>query len=175
MGRKINGNLASGTTGQMCFENFELLSRLRLQVSVGDLTLVHPNNQFLSFASKRLDKDENYIFDVVGHGAATYMELFIDGRVKKIDHRFLARMLKHNSDFKKYKGVRLLSCNTGSSPDGFAQHLANKLGVPVYAPDTYYFANEKGVHFAAPMKSDNTPDYSRKRQLQKFVPGGKRK
>ena len=37
------------------------------------------------------------------------------------------------------------------------------------------FADEKGVHFAAPMKSDNTPDYSRKRQLQKFVPGGIRK
>ena len=47
--------------------------------------------------------------------------------------RVIARVIQHNA---KYTGekVRLLSCNTGSSENGFAQQLANALGVEVEAP-----------------------------------------
>jgi hypothetical protein len=40
--------------------------------------------------------------------------------------------------------VRLLSCNTGSVPDGFAQDLANHLGVKVEALSDYLWVYPNG-------------------------------
>lgn len=43
-------------------------------------------------------------------------------------------MIKQNPQYKKGQTIRLLSCSTGSISNGFAQRLANKLGVKVEAP-----------------------------------------
>ena len=46
----------------------------------------------------------------------------------------LARLIERNPKFDG-QSIRLISCNTGALPNGAAQHLANKLGVPVLAPN----------------------------------------
>jgi len=58
--------------------------------------------------------------------------------------------------------------------NGFAQHLANALGKPVYAPNNYIWATPNGDHFIAGRTSKGKPDYSTKGDFIKFVPGGKK-
>lgn len=172
MGRKINSGLTSGIKGQTTIENYELINKLNEQIQVGDLIFNHNDTKFLNFINNRNDKDVNGYFDVIGHGSSTNMEVLFNGKILKIDHRLLSKILKHNAKFRKFKGVRLLSCNTGKEKNGIAQKLANKLGVPVYAPNTYYFSYYNGKHFAADMKNDGKPDYTKLGKMIKFVPGG---
>ncbi len=68
--------------------------------------------------------------------------------------------------------IRLLSCNTGKDPYGFAQNLANKLNVKVIAPNTYYWAYPNGKHLAAEMKKNGQIDLSKPGEMITFYPGG---
>ena len=68
----------------------------------------------------------------------------------------------------------MLSCNTGSIENGFAQNLANALGKPVYAPNNYIWAFPSGKHFIAGRLKNGKPDYSIIGKFIKFVPGGNR-
>ena len=43
-------------------------------------------------------------------------------------------IIRHNKDFSRQNGIRLLSCSTGKGDDCFAQNLANALGCEVKAP-----------------------------------------
>ncbi len=70
--------------------------------------------------------------------------------------------------------IRLLSCNTGLSSASFAQNLANKLNVSVWAPNKYLWADNYGRHFVAGKKSNGEPDYSDKGSFIEFKPGGKK-
>lgn len=47
------------------------------------------------------------------------------------------------------KNIRLLSCNTGASITGFAQQLANELGVDILAPTETLWINEDGKLFVS--------------------------
>ena len=49
--------------------------------------------------------------------------------------------------FTKAEAIRLLSCNTGAHPEGFAQHLANALGKPVYASNMTIHSYPNGTHW----------------------------
>lgn len=62
------------------------------------------------------------------------------------DHRRLAKFLKSDCGYSK-GDIRLISCSTGKEFKGFAQNLANKMGVSVMAPsDTLYiYPNGKVV------------------------------
>ncbi|MBY8879309.1 hypothetical protein [Actinacidiphila acidipaludis] len=66
------------------------------------------------------------------------------------DHRQVASLMKANG----WNGepVRLLSCNTGSLADGFAQNLANHLGVPVEAPDNFLWVHPSGKIEGRPVR-----------------------
>ena len=80
--------------------------------------------------------------------------------------------------YKKGQSIRLLSCNTGTLNHGFAQDLANKLNVTVWAPSSYLWAYPNGKHFIADKKIVNEvakPDYSKMGRFIKFTPGGNRK
>ena len=74
--------------------------------------------------------------------------------------------------YKKGQPIRLLSCNTGTSSASFAQNLANKLNVSVWAPDKYLWASYSGNHFVAGMTKDGKPDYSDKGKFVEYKPGG---
>ena len=68
--------------------------------------------------------------------------------------------------------VWLKSCNTGKDPNGFAQQLANALGVTVYAPNSQVWFNIGGVVGPMPRVGGATgpADYSNPGQYTPFYP-----
>ena len=174
MGRKINSSLSIGIHGQLSLENFELVNKLKEQASCGDLVLNHPFNTYLKNVSNRKDKDVNNTFDVVGHGNVKSIQMISsDGKkILALSHRDLVKLLNRNIKYKKGMAVRLLSCNTGKDPYGFAQNLANKLNVKVIAPNTYYWAYPNGTHLAADMNENGQIDRNRPGKMIIFYPGG---
>ena len=88
-----------------------------------------------------------------------------------VDHRTAARLIQ-NSDGYNGQAIRLLSCNTGSLDDGFAQNLANKLNVKVSAPTNYLWATKNGDYFVAGMTSSRMPDMKNIGYFKIFIPGG---
>lgn len=55
----------------------------------------------------------------------------------------LATLLEADPHWKG-EPIRLLACETGQSANGFAQQLADRLGVTVYAPSDYVFVSARG-------------------------------
>jgi hypothetical protein len=85
------------------------------------------------YERNRLDeipKKEGY-FDFAAHGTPNHVQYGADNAAHSA--REVSRMIKHNKDYKGGK-VRLLSCSTGATENGFAQQLANSLGQEVEAP-----------------------------------------
>lgn len=70
-------------------------------------------------------------FDFAAHGAPNAIEY--GSADMMLSARDVANIIRHNKNYKGEK-VRLLSCYTGSTENGFAQNLANALGVEVEAP-----------------------------------------
>lgn len=64
-------------------------------------------------------------------------------------------MIKNNP---QYNGqpIRLLSCNTGKLPDGFAKNLVNKLGTNVSAPNDIIWTYLNGKLTIGPTPTSNT-------------------
>lgn len=99
--------------------------------------------------------------------------------MRDVDHRTLATFVKkktgrvrknrHNANVvSPLADICLFSCSTGSDPNGFAQHLANKLGTTVEAPTGDIFANwgefnrrngEKGVFSKLSKSGVNVPPH----------------
>jgi RHS repeat-associated protein len=75
----------------------------------------------------------------------------------------LANIIKHNKAYKPGEPVRLLSCNTGRdpgkpySPIPYAQFLANDLGAPVQAPNTFGWFLSDGTFTIAGAQNANGP------------------
>ena len=118
----------------------------------------------------------NGVIDIVAHGSPNSIQITHNGKDIEIDSRTLAKILKRNPQYKR-KDVRLLSCNTGSSPNGFAQNLANKLGVPVSAPTKLFWSDSKGNHLVAGRSKTNpkNPSFEDTGEFITFYPGGNRK
>lgn len=121
-------------------------------------------SRFANYIANRSDIDPNGMYDVIAHGNWKEIEISSGGRDIRINSRQAARLIKIQPGFRKAKAVRLLSCNTGSHPEGFAQHLANALGKPVYAPNMTIHSYPNGVHWI----SDN----GKRGSFVKFIPGG---
>ena len=58
---------------------------------------------------------------------------------------------------------------------GFAQNLANKLNVTVWAPSDYLWAYSDGTYVIAAKTKSSQPDQTKKGKFIKFVPGGNKK
>ena len=121
-------------------------------------------SEFAKFIANRADVDPNGAFDVVAHGNWKEIEVSSGGRNIIVDARQSARLIRKQPGFKKAKSVRLLSCSTGASPEGFAQHLANALGKPVFAPNMTIHSYSNGTHWIE--------DNGQKGTFVKFIPGG---
>lgn len=80
-------------------------------------------------------------FDFAAHGTSNSIEY--GSRGNTMTAREVARIIKHNEAYNGEK-VRLLSCSTGSTEEGFAQQLANALGVEVEAPTDVLFVYADG-------------------------------
>lgn len=82
-------------------------------------------------------------FDIAAHGTPNAIEYGSESMM--LSARELARIIQHNKDYKGEK-IRLLSCSTGSADNGFAQQLANALGVEVEAPSDILFVYPNGSY-----------------------------
>lgn len=148
----------------------------RPKYASGDITFRSGEQGFFDYISRRKDVDVNGVLDVVAHGSPNSVQVSHNGKDIQINSRTLAKMIKRNPQYKR-KGVRLLSCSTGSSPSGFAQNLANKLGVPVSAPNKLFWSDNHGNHLVA-ARSKTNPRYPSKTDTGDFItfyPGGNRK
>ncbi len=121
-------------------------------------------SEFAKYIANRADIDPNGMYDVIAHGNWKEIEISLGNREIRIDSRQAAKLIKRKPGFKKSKAIRLLSCSTGSHPEGFAQHLANALGKPVYAPNMTIHSYSNGIYWI----SDN----GKRGDFVKFIPGG---
>lgn len=129
-------------------------AKLNENIVVADSYLVGsgPGEQ-LRLAATKVKNIEGYT-DVAVHGNPNNIAVMHNGKEIIMDHRRLANFLKSDSGYQGGK-IRLLSCGTGKNPKGFAQNLANKMGVIVRAPsDTLFiYPNGKTVIGSNPLKN----------------------
>ena len=90
------------------------------------------------------------------HGTPDKVAIFHNEKWEYLDQRRLTTLLKHDKDFNKIKAIRLISCSTGSDTSGFAQNLANKLGVKVKAPSDTLWIFPGGKMAIGPKPNKNT-------------------
>lgn len=81
-------------------------------------------------------RPQPWFFDVICHGAERGVPSpLINGQHVEITVEQLATFIDSQPGY-HHQPVRLLMCWVGKDPNGFAQQLANRLGVPVLAaPD----------------------------------------
>lgn len=121
-------------------------------------------SRFSLYISRRNDIDPDGKFDVIAHGNGVEIEIVNGGKILKLTPREAAKLIRKQPGYSKSKSVRLLSCNTGSLKNGFAQHLANALGKKVYAPNMTIRCWPNGWHWIE--------DNGIKGKFEEFVPGG---
>ena len=139
--------------------------------SVGDAAFMDADDAFVSNISRRTDVDTNGYFDVIAHGTPNGIQITHNGQHMIVDHRTASRLIQ-NSDGYNGQTIRLLSCNTGALDNGFAQNLANKLNVEVYAPTNYLWSTPDGNYFVAGMNNLRLPDMNNRETFKLFSPGG---
>ena len=130
--------------------------------------IVETNDRFLVNASRRNDVDPAGFFDVVAHGSPNKIQIQTTNGPVLVDHRVAARLIQQSPGYNG-QGVRLLSCSTGACDTGFAQNLANKLGVEVHAPTDLLWAYPSGKMLVAP-QGPNGPNLSAQGGFRVFVP-----
>ena len=139
--------------------------------SVGDATFMDANDAFVSNISRRTDVDANGYFDVIAHGTPNGIQITHNGKHMIVDHRTAARLIQNSAGYNG-QAIRLLSCNTGALDNGFAQNLANKLNVEVYAPTNFLWSTPNGNYFVAGMNNSRLPDMNDVGTFKLFSPGG---
>jgi hypothetical protein len=114
----------------------------------------------------KVKPSKNGFYDVGGHGSPKAFEYVQNGRKLTLDHRSLAKLIKNQKDYDG-GGIRLLSCSTGKGPNSLAQNLANKMGVPVEAPDELLWVWPRGQTAVGADLKNLTGGF------RTFLPGGK--
>ncbi|MGM9946492.1 hypothetical protein [Floccifex sp.] len=161
MGMKANSGFFRGTSGNPI---------------AGDASFMETKDLFLKNIRNRKDVDPNGKFDLIAHGTSKTIEVEHNGNKVQINSRTAAKLIRRLPGYKKGQPIRLLSCSTGSKTKGFAQDLANKLNVKVYAPSDILWAYPSGKIVVAPRnKTGDGPDLSKKGRFIEFKPGGNKK
>lgn len=101
-------------------------------------------------ADRVTEDPRTYTVDVHGTGTSAS----VDGT--RLSPRQLADIIRSTGDWDGEKPIRLISCNTGTDPNGFAAQLARELGADVIAPSKYAWVDEAGNVFASSRES--SPD-----------------
>ena len=91
----------------------------------GDAVFKSKDYTYFNYIKIRKDIDPNGVFDIVAHGSVNHIQIEHQGEIKEVTSRVLSKMIHNKNGYKYKQPVRLLSCNTGAMPDGFAQNLAN--------------------------------------------------
>ena len=130
---------------------------------------VSPFSDWTIYWGSRADPDRQGIHTIYAHGERDSMEepSFFGSGLSLNAAQAAIRI--SNSNWSGKDPIWLKSCNTGSSPNGFAQQLANHLGVTVYAPNALIWFNASGV--IGPMPYDGgSADDSNPGQYSPFYP-----
>lgn len=101
------------------------------------------NKMITPYEKKVLDgiPKKKGFFDFAAHGMPNAIEY--GSRDMVLTAREVARIIKHHPSYNG-ENIRLLSCSTGSTEDGFAQQLANAMNKEVEAPTDILFAYPDG-------------------------------
>jgi hypothetical protein len=134
---------------------------VKLEAAKGGVQYGTAGDAFLANASRATQPAG--MLDVAVHGSPLSVEI----GANTVNHRVLAGLIERNAQFAG-QPVRLLSCETGCLPNGFAQNLANKLGVPVHAPNDIIWAYPSGRLTIGPTAGANSGSFV------PFLPGGGR-
>ena len=141
------------------------------QYAAGDATFMESSDRFVKNISKRKNIDADGYFEVIAHGTPDEIQIVHNGKTIMVDARTAARLIE-NSEGYNGQPIRLLSCSTGSTENGFAQNLANKLNVEVSAPSDILWATNNGNYFVAAKNARNAPDFGAMGKFESFYPGG---
>ena len=144
-----------------------------ISYSAGDAIFMDDDDLFAKYISRRTDVDPDGYFDIVAHGTPNGIQITHNGQHIIVDHKTAARLIQ-SLDGYNGQNIRLLSCNTGSIDNGFAQNLANRLNVDVSAPTKYLWARSDGTYFVAGMNDARQPDMNDIGTFKPFTPGGNR-
>ncbi|HJR32479.1 MAG TPA: hemagglutinin repeat-containing protein [Pseudomonas sp.] len=143
----------------------------------GPANFMGSTDLFFKNASKRSDVDADGFFDVIAHGSTQKIEIVTPNGTVMADQRLVSRLIENNPSYNG-QPIRLLSCDTGACDAGFAQNLANKMGVPVKAPTNLVWAYGNGMMVVAPRTSSspssplfNVPDLKNQGTFKVFNPG----
>ena len=119
------------------------------------------------------DPDRPGILTIYAHGGPNAMNgpSWLSKYGPALNANQVAEKIK-GSDWNGRDPVWLKSCNTGKDAKGFAQQLANALGVTVYAPNSQVWFNTSGVVGPMPRVGGTTgpADYSNPGQYTPFYP-----
>jgi hypothetical protein len=146
--------------------------------AAGDASFMHAGDEFFRYIQNRKDIDPGGVFDIIAHGTSIAIEVKHVGSRIMINSRIAAQLISRLPNYRKGQAIRLLSCNTGADDAGFAQNLANKLNVVVYAPAKTLWAWPDGSHLIADKSArggpngQSIPDMNSLGTFRKFVPGG---
>ena len=140
----------------------------------GDVSFMDKDDMFLLGIQKRKDVDPNGFFDVIAHGTENGILITHNNENILVDSRTAAKLIKQQAGYTN-QGIRLLSCNTGKLDTGFAQNLANKLNVKVYAPTSYLWVDDRGNYFVTGMTAKGNPKYTERGKLRIFYPNRRKR
>lgn len=144
-----------------------LFSYIKNKIAKGDISFMPKTGErsnFAKFIANRPDIDPDGMIDIIAHGNSDLIEIENGNQTVRIKAREAAKIIRNKPGFKHAKSIRLFSCNTGSTVNGFAQNLANALGKPVYAPNMTIYVNNRGNYWIS--------NGSKRGEFLKFIPGG---
>jgi hypothetical protein len=99
--------------------------------------------------------DQDSFYDVIAHGTPTQIQIQTSKGPTLVDHRVAAKLIEQQPDYNG-QNIRLISCSTGACADGFAQNLANTLGVTVRAPSDTLWVFPNGAATIGPKPNTHT-------------------
>lgn len=114
-----------------------------------ELILFYPGSSKFYRGAKNF-QSPSAVFTVAGHGNNRYVWDLND---RNLDVDRLYDLIFNDKDFPGKEAVLLISCQTGKGRESIAQQLADRLGVPVVAPDEYVFFREDGSFYLAKGRS----------------------